>query len=816
LFFMCRFELLGSGLLYWRRQKSRQNRDLPYRLVMLHEILLSLSGQQSSLFSFQTEEDAVSEESFPLLSPPEKALLSSLSRLSRLHAELRSHTTVISSSHPSVICRAVSTAIHGHHLGAFQKKILEVEKGILVEDSGYVGGYGIVPLATIVGEFSPWTRRLEWLWDVIRFIQPVNKKGGSQSCTGARLIDHLRGETQTGYVDLEEIALHLVSAAETAWMRQLSTWLLYGNLPILGKDDFFIQTDHTSETDRSSSATEFVIHTDLLPQFVVPHSASSILFIGKTLNLIRAKRGPSAENTSYGLLTSPVTLHGEHINYLASLKSPISVSRLSNAIDSIRLSLSQSTLSKLLPLPKILETLSLLHDFLLLRRGEFATALVSHADARLRERQQRSEAMASRNIVSGGLDGLAIKEGDVAATLTNTWAELYSLQNEEDPADDELDLARDLLRLSINTKGYGQIPASQSDGAGAELMAETSDVPFDDLLFPAPTSLLVQARPPLDLFLSTSDISVYSKVHSYLLGIRRAQIRLGDLWKHTPIRRCYPSPWGPPRSNGAFGQSRLRMGRQRDNARISQMRPIWATSSASLFVVSEIGSFFQGEVVNESWQHFREWIEAGTVVDTASLSGSRPGTAASGKGKPLDNSAVSGDKPYEYGIDSPSRRRHDPETLTTAHRQYLFALVQSLFLTDPPFTRALRDLLSKVDHFIAFVIRLEAIQRNMDLETDEGVVDALVDYASEEREVWQALRSAREDVEAGIKEVVARLRDIDDSRAEEGRKMFDLAKNNAHRNWSLAQANGSPYVPRKAAGVDRLLMKLDFGTATGN
>ena len=103
---------------------------------MLHEILLSLSGQPSPLFETHAEEDAVSEDAFPLLSPPEKALLASLARLSRLHAKLRAHTALISASHHSVICRAASTAINTQHLGDFQRKVLEVEKSILVEDSG--------------------------------------------------------------------------------------------------------------------------------------------------------------------------------------------------------------------------------------------------------------------------------------------------------------------------------------------------------------------------------------------------------------------------------------------------------------------------------------------------------------------------------------------------------------------------------------------------------------------------------------------------------------------------------------------------------
>lgn len=776
---------------------------------MLHEILLALSGQPSPLLNLQSEEDAVSQAAFPLLSPSERALVGSLARLGRLHARLRSYSATISSSHTSVICRAVSTAITTEHLGKFQRKVLEVEKAILVEDSGYVGGYGIVPLSTISGEFAPWTCRLEWLWELVCFIQPERKRDRSRRrCTGAALIDRLRAEAQTGYVDIEEMALNLVTAAETAWMRQLSMWMLYGNLPMFGKDDFFVQEDSMNR-DRVQEA-QFSMHADLLPKFVSVHTASSILFIGKSLNHIRAKGSTNGTN---GSLSSPVTLNGEHIDHLAALRSPIPAVKLSSAVSAIRLSLSQSTLSKLLPLPKILEVLSLLHDFLLLRRGEFAMALVSHADARLNERHRRPEA---RSKAPEGMEELFLKEGDVMTTLAQSFTELYSLQNEEDPVDDELDLARDLLRLSIHdTRSDRPITPSQ-EVAGTDLATEISDVSFNDVLFPTPTSLWLQVRPPLDLFLSSADISIYSKIHSYLLGIRRAQIRLGDLWKHTSLRKSYPTPWGPPRSNTPFGQSKLKAGRERDNVRIRQMRTIWATSSASLFVLSEIGSFFQGEVVNGSWQHFREWI-SGAPSPMTSVTGSRPGTASSMKQRD-DNSSVFSEetRAADYSHSDMPKQSHDPETLTVAHRRYLSSLVQSLFLNYTPFTMSLRSLLTSIDRFIALVIRLENIQRNMDLETDEGVVDTLADYAGEEREMWRGLAATRKDVEARIKDVVDRLREIDDRRSGEG-QAYDLAKN-PRQNWQ-SPLNAGPdacnYVPRKAAGVDRLLMKLDFGNING-
>ncbi|KAJ5877882.1 hypothetical protein N7455_001347 [Penicillium solitum] len=771
---------------------------------MLHEILLSLSGQPSSLFSTQKGENAVTQDDFSLLSPPEKALLTSVAHLSRLHVQLRKYASDISSASPSVICRSVSTAIVGTHLGEFQKKILEVERAILAEDSEYVGGYGIVPLSTIVGEFAPWTRRMEWLWAVIRFIQPERKTQLLHDSTGAALMDHLRTEAQTGYLDIKEMALQLATVAEMAWMKQLSMWLLYGNLPIYGKEDFFIQED----TENENGEAQFSINVRLLPNFVTAQTAGSILFIGKSLNHIRAKRKTSIAGTS----TAPVTLYREHIEQLAGLKSPISPSKLTTAVDSIRLSLSQSTLSKLLPLPKILEILTLLHNFLLLGRGEFAVAIVAHADSRIEESRRRGLS-ATRPLEKPGI--LPVKEGDVTAALVEAWAELFSLQKEEDPADEELELARDLLCLSISSRKSGR-PMTPAQTPNS--ISKISKVSFEDLLFPTPTNLTAHIRAPLDLFISSSDIVIYSKIHSYLLGIRRAQIRLGDLWKRTPLRRNHPTPWGPPRSNSIFGQAKLKARRDRDNVRVRQMRHIWATGSACLFMLSEIGGFFQGDVVNESWHHLRQWIE-GCSSSTASAPGSRPGTASSSKSHHSSKTVSPDHMPTRDFSESGQQTmgRHDPEALTVAHRRHLSSLVHSLFLTELPFINTMRGLLTYIDHFVALVIRLETIQRNMDLETDEGVEDALVDYAHEEREVWEELRATRNDVEAGIKNLIGSLRDIDDSRSGEGQGPVELATNFGQmwpgsRQDDRSSPGFSHYMPHKAPGVDRLLMKLDFGS----
>ncbi len=195
---------------------------------MLHEILLSLSGHPSPLLTA----NAKGTTSPFILSPPEKALLASVAHLTDLHCKLLFDTDRITSTHASCICQAVALSIRSTHLAKFQQKVLQVENGILQRDAGSVGAYNIVPLTAIVGEFSEWTRRMEWFREVTEFM--------TKGCTGAQIIDKLCESVQTGYSDIEEVAVHLVKVSETAWLKQASAWILYGRLPYSGREDFFI------------------------------------------------------------------------------------------------------------------------------------------------------------------------------------------------------------------------------------------------------------------------------------------------------------------------------------------------------------------------------------------------------------------------------------------------------------------------------------------------------------------------------------------------------------------------------------------------
>ncbi|KAI9705627.1 MAG: hypothetical protein M1836_006383 [Candelina mexicana] len=790
---------------------------------MLHEILLSLSGHPSPLLSSSSLETGQHKETatFPLLSPPERALLASLTHLSDVHQRLLHHTSLISSSHNSTICRAVSSAIVATHLARFQQKILEVERGIITKDAGRVGGYGIVPLSGVVGEFDEWTRRMEWFWDIAQFMLLVGEAGSSTSdkkpksvgkgCTGAAIIDKLRKEAHTGYPDIELVASDLTKVAETAWLRQLSTWVLYGRLPAFGAEDFFIRSAPTNL--ESTRTPNFTIDNNLIPKFVTPQTISSILFIGRSLNHLRV-RGTGPTNSGSTLsASSELKLVPVHLCYLSALSSPILSSSLSSAITAIRLSLSRNSLQQLLPLPRIVEILEIFGEFFLLERGEFAVALITEAEKHIQSRH-RLQGQHSRDQGTGTLDSVVTKEGEVTAVLNRTWAALALTQPEEDTADEKLDLARDLIHLSLS-KSTASFSTGQKSSENNQ-----SNFNFNDLLFSTPTTLSIHIPSPLDLFLTPNDLSQYSTIHSYLLSIRRAHLRLTNLWKSHSLRKEVPSPTPHRRANEATRKKQ----RLRSNERTRAMRKIWATSSAAVSLLAELGSYFQGEVVRGSWNTFRTWLQGPTKPP------SRPGSRPSSSSKPPASTNHDNDDIDIWTSSPPIRPRthnlhpahqdrqaessvpphHDPETLTHAHHQYLLSLTHALLLTSQPFTSTLRTCLTHIDHFIALLTSLQTLQQALDLETDAGVVDTFAHNARDEKEVWRELMVARECVEKDVCLLVERLREFDE--CGRGRDDGDWNGGGGGGGGKGEEENMGGFVPWKGDGIDRLLMKLDFGS----
>ncbi|TVY52649.1 hypothetical protein LSUE1_G010392, partial [Lachnellula suecica] len=487
---------------------------------------------------------------------------------------------------------------------------------------------------------------------------------------------------------------------------------------------------------------EYEARPELLPAFVTPATAASLLFIGRSLNHIRVKGVSSAISPELDLLSS-------HLKELSTLKFPINSANFSRVIASVRLSLSQTTLQKLLPLSKVVEILFLLREFFLLGRGEFAIALISEADEKIRSRWRRSDNLSYEKRDDWG--NIVVKEGEVSAVLARTWAEMSLLQgHDEDQDEDELlELARDLVQLTI-TKSTST--PGKSPGATNSTIAAT---PFRNLLLSVPVALSLQIPSPLDLFLAPSDVQSYSSINAYLLSIRRAHLRLTDLWKITSLRRDHPAPPGPPYGSSTAGRNKVLTLRQRAKDRSAAMRGVWATSSAAVFFLGETEAYLQGEVVEGTWAGFKTW-----------LTGSEGGSGGGEVTRPTSSKSFEEDDDDDIWLqaarESTTTRTgishtHDPQSLADAHRRYIAALASSLLLTTPSFTDPLYHLLQQTDHLVALVHRIYSIWASLDLEADEGVVDAFSDFHKEETDVKEQLVVVAGRVKEAIESLVGAL-----------------------------------------------------------
>lgn len=781
---------------------------------MHHEILLALSGHPSSLLypSADRSEDRKLQD---LLSPAETTLLQTLARdLGEKHKNIRERASSISSAHGSIICRAVSTAIISTHLASFQQKILEVERDILEGNPSLVGANNVVPLSSLVRAFDGWDRRLHWLWCLVEFIQPdsanIKEKGevSQRPCTADTILGRLRESTQTGYPDIEPIALHLTKIAEGAWLKQVSAWVLYGRLPLVGNDFFIVEETKTGKGDVNAT-DPYSVKASLVPPFVTPSTANSILFIGRSINHIRNKRSMMAHGFSAGI--SP-ELEGlpAHLAHLASLGSPINSSNLSAAISAIRLSLSKNALQKLLPQSKVLELLRILKDFFLLERGEFAVALLSAADEGLASRQHR---LLDKPLLEG-LGNVVIKEGEVSAILARTWTTLSSLQGaDDDEGGESLGLARELLRLKINNNDS----AADSKGQTASAKLEPS---FHSFLLPTPTSLSLHIPSPLHLVLSASNVETYSRIHAYLLAVRRGHLRLSQLSLLSVLRREHPSPITQIQLPHHERMKILAHMRERATSRSKNMRPIWAAIGSATFLLAELSEYLQGQIIRSSWQKFHLWLNPPS---------SRPPTSSSTSSSSTASSTSSTSSATQSSSSTPI---HDPETLSLAHRAYLSALTRHLLLPHTGFTSALSLLLKSTEHSCGLMTAISTVQRGLDLETDHGVQNAFTNYAVEEAKLLLELLAAARDLRGRVSGVVAALRDVDRARRktvgglipgllpgakkqvgeeEEVEEEVVVEEQKEVEDDERREDEEGRFVPWKGFGVESLLLELELG-----
>jgi len=694
-------------------------------------------------------------------------MLESLGRLALVHRQLRAHLRHVVTNHSSMIVRAVASSLLHVHLKRFQDKILSVESSILSEDPDVVGAYNIVPLAAVVGEFEEWHRLMDWYWRASITMRPQAQSATSsptEEASGARIIDYLRSESQTGYPEIASAATALSRIAESAWLKQLSPWLLHGRLPQFGSEDFFVDID---QPQSKADQAVFRLSVRKLPAFVSPQTAASMLFIGKSLYQLN-QYDKDKDHPTVGGIPDHSQLKRDHLRFLTQLTFPLAHVVFSRAVACIRHSLSKNILQHLLSPREIRLCLRLLRSFFLLEKGEFASAFVVESENRQQQRQASMGHMLPNDLAKSMRRG-RVTEGELTETMTRTWKALSVVETDHERL---LFLEEASKSIHLESAVEGAVPLSV-DGQAKDSLNHSRRTIFLDVFFPIASKLVIQLNPPLDLFLAPADLEQYSYINTYLLVIRRSHHRLSGLWRLTGARRRL-----------------LDIDNKKDSQRHASLRKVWATCSSALFLLSEMSAYLEGEIVKCSWDHYMKWALGQPHLQGETL---RP---------PSNDDFVLMGKMHDLSLhpDDNEALHHDPETLATGHRAFLASLVYAILLTDDQHTRTLRTMVSNIDMLIGYFERLQALRSEIDI----CPADAVSQFTTnEEAQVALELDRARKRTDSDMKSLVARLRELDEERIGSGR----------YKDLTGVETGG--FVPwREGGGVDRLLMKLDFGRMT--
>lgn len=153
------------------------------------------------------------------------------------------------------------------------------------------------------------------------------------------------------------------------------------------------------------------------------------------------------------------------------------------------------------------------------------------------------------------------------------------------------------------------------------------------------------------------------------------------------------------------------------------------------------------------------------------------------------------------GLGATTHPPHDPETLAQPHRRYLERLKSELLLNNADFTNPLRRFMTSIAHLSALMQRLSIVQQSLNSQSGNNVVYEKSNYAAEAQRIMEQLKASRSKVANEVQALIKALHVIDGART-------------SGRQYQRANAamEHDGFVPWTGGGIDRLLLKFDYGT----
>lgn len=315
---------------------------------MLTEVLLVLAGYPSGVIKPGSLID-------PVLSNAEKGLLVQVAQFGQVHGNVKTKIDQIRrhsdsrKRYPACV-HAIAAVIEDNIVGELDSQLLKLESDIVQEDSVYVGGNKIVSLSYIVSlTVKAWERRINYSDNLLNYIM-------SEESTCA-IIERLNEDVTTGYGDLEPVANACLIAAQKAWIRMLSSWIVYGRLPFT-TDAFMIKYNKDNDLYE-------LVERETPRQLISESLATEILETGSSSAQLQSTQTRSSEHLS------------QEMNALDRLEFPVTSTSLERAVADIRSYVLRTVVQDILPVKELRHHFKLFRDIVLLGQVLFVDSLNS-------------------------------------------------------------------------------------------------------------------------------------------------------------------------------------------------------------------------------------------------------------------------------------------------------------------------------------------------------------------------------------------------------------------------------------------------------
>ncbi|WWC92945.1 uncharacterized protein L201_007908 [Kwoniella dendrophila CBS 6074] len=511
-----------------------------------------------------------------------------------------------------------------------EAKILSFDSGLLIQDnkndsggSGSGSGQGYVPLSNLSANFDKWRIPLGSLSSLISELSI--SKPSSSSANGCKegeylkpgkLIDLIESKRQTGNPTLFKIYTTIQNSLTQLFLTHLITFILYGIVPTPKSKSNYIPSiafDIGSDPLSSPKYRIYQLNQNLLPVSIDGKTKESILYIGRVASTLKRENRNLPKSLIDGIREE-----------IMNVKELDELNGLGDAIEGARAEVGEWLWKHILTGPQIIESLESLSNYFLTRKSDLTYSF-------LREIHQLK---LDKIILSNPNSSSAvIKEQDLNLALLRSSLNTSS----------ENDKFLDSLKFKMEKGPLRSLPTPQFKDKQTKDEADQNNQYshshtyklFSSFLLGTPMNLITSITWPVDLFLSPKSLSIYSDINCYLLALRDTHLRISQTWALLSSQQKLRNK---------------RVGRD-DKENSGLIRSTWSLIRMMNWFINELLNHFM-DIIDVQHNHLLKQlnIESKNGKDNSGLSGSIRGGGGSLKGSILGRNSVTPSSMYPSSV----------------------------------------------------------------------------------------------------------------------------------------------------------------------